>query len=251
MSALLKSASSTYLLLTPLYTSSEPFSFGLWAYFVSLPSVGTLWMATDTFQHNFMLEQVSSTSLRWRYNQISDKWVCTNTFTVVTNVWYYLLARRISNTNARLSTLDTSTGIVAHSSDATSNTDGSVTENIIGAADSGSGTPDSNFLNGCVAEYFYVDTDVQIGGGQAADELIRQLAYRGPWSVPHVAASMVEYHGFQQAVGSNTDNFKDIYQRGGRRSWTMSSTVPTTGNHPPLSRAYVRPGQNASLFFTA
>ena len=98
-----------------------------------------------------------------------------------------------------------------------------------------------------VAEFWWAQMDVQPGGGQLDDALFRQLAFKGPFSVPHLAPYISEYHSFRQRGTPDQDT------RGGNNYIRVGLPLkvdvqPSIGfsPHPPLAPNYRRPPfQNA------
>jgi len=99
------------------------------------------------------------------------------------------------------------------------------------------------FLNGLIAEYWLTNTDIQPDGAQLDDNLLRQLAYGGPFSVPHIAKDLIEYRSFRKVIESDQDEAPgdEVYWGGaGRQVWTNTNGV-RRGPHPPLPGYYKRP----------
>lgn len=100
----------------------------------------------------------------------------------------------------------------------------------------------SGFIDeGKIAEVFVTNSDIFAGVG--VDEgFVRQLAYRGPFSCPHVAPSVVVYESLRQGY-NNSDQLGESYTMFGKPiTWTAANT-PQVGIHPPLEPGYVRPNQ--------
>lgn len=105
-----------------------------------------------------------------------------------------------------------------------------------------SATP-TEFFDGRMAEIWYTNTDIQADGLQLQDALLRQLAYGGPFSVPHIAKDIVEYRSLRVHPDSRGDQPSEVYHgKFGRQIWTNANGV-TAGPHPPLPYWYVKPGQ--------
>jgi hypothetical protein len=96
-----------------------------------------------------------------------------------------------------------------------------------------------------ISEFWYTNTDIQPDGAQLNDDLLRQLAYGGPFSVPHVAANLIEYRSFRKVIESDQDEAvgDGVYWGGaGRQVWTNTNGV-TRGPHPPLPGWYAKPNR--------
>lgn len=93
--------------------------------------------------------------------------------------------------------------------------------------------------SGDIAEYWMTNTDIQPDAAQLQDATLRQLAYNGPFSVPRVAANLVDYRSLRASLGSNQDVqdgglFDGPY---GRQVWVNTNSAKL-GPHPPLAPDY-------------
>jgi hypothetical protein len=156
--------------------------------------------------------------------------------TITVNGWHFVLGRFISATNRRLAVLNTN-GSIAHGQNTTSRAP-AVNATAIGAR-LDSGSYDQEY-QGRIAEFWMCDADIQADGAQLQDWMVRQLAYYGPFSVPHLAASIVEYRAFRSRMGSDQDDPREIYCRGLRSDWVTNGN-PTLGAHPQLAGGYRGP----------
>jgi hypothetical protein len=101
-------------------------------------------------------------------------------------------------------------------------------------------------FDGNVAEFWYTNTDIQPDGAQLDGNLLRQLAYGGPFSVPHIAGDILEYRSFRKVIESDQDEAvgDEVYWGGaGRQVWTNTNGV-TRGPHPPLPGWYRKPADS-------
>jgi len=166
--------------------------------------------------------------------------VQTTTILTVTNShWYYTLLRFISATNRRASVLSDD-GTISSAQNTVSSTPTSIARIQLGDLSSAG----LNFT-GRIAEFWYTNTDIQPDGGALENELLWQLALGGPFSVPHIAKDIIEYHGMRAEVLADNGP-DDYYGAFGRQIWTAAGTV-SIGPHPPLPYWYVKPGQNLRL----
>jgi hypothetical protein len=163
---------------------------------------------------------------------------------VVTGAWMYVVARVMSTTNRKISAV-TSVAGVQHASSVTSATAPTCTQMSIGTWYTNAS---ANQFSGHIAEFFFADVDVQGDGAQLTDELVMQLAFRGPWSVSHLVPRILEYISFRSVVaptgGIIMAPASDFYQKGATsRPWTNTVAATLISDHPPLYDDYVRPNQ--------
>jgi hypothetical protein len=239
MSAEFVGASSQSLNLASPVLTAAPFTIGLWC------------RASATGEHVAVLSNTTSSTMwvslevasatQWDLGTNADD-AFVNGFTA--NAWTFIVIRYISGTNRRIATL-TAAGTIAHAQGTTSQTLSGINQLRLGGfQSSASNTSD---LNGNVAEFWYTKTDIQADGAQLNDNLFRQLAYYGPFSVPYIGASVVEYRPFLQSRGSDTEITGEVYYgASGRQVWINQNSV-SVGEHPPLPGAYVRPGDRAGI----
>ena len=158
--------------------------------------------------------------------------------TVVVNTFYYVIGRGVSATNRWLAVL-TPIGTI-HAQNTTSRTPSGLDNMTIGNLKR---TSNNNFCDARIAEFWCTATDIQADGAQLDDNLLRQLAYGGPFSVPNVAANLLEYRSFRKVIESDQDEAPgdELYWGGaGRQVWTNTNGV-TRGPHPPLPGWYRKP----------
>jgi len=224
--------SSQYLLNSAPVLSALPFSFGCWVQPFSV-SAG-----------NHVVLDVASVADEWAYMRVAATWgiyppagTSVVTFgTVVAGRWYYVIGRSSAATNHRMAVLD-ELGATAHGQSTQGST---ITPSKLGIGAGIVSTPIS-FFDGHIAEFWLTNTDIQPGGLQLTDALLRQLAYRGPFSVPHVRQNLVDYRSLRQSLGSATDRARDyVPGRFGRQIWTTPVAVDS-GPHPALLSGYRGP----------
>jgi hypothetical protein len=165
-----------------------------------------------------------------------------------TNVWHFSLARFIDPVagTSRHSLLNGATGAVAHATN--TNTSGSP----FGALDTltiggRSGTATAGFFDGVIAEVWMANADVQPGGAQTEDWLVRQLAWYGPFSCPQIRPAILEYRSLRAALDASQNNTRELFAGPyGVLPWTQSGS-PTLSFHPPLiGQGYRTPRGNRS-----
>lgn len=157
--------------------------------------------------------------------------------TTTANQWAFVLGRFINATNRRISVLQYD-GSIIHAQSTTSRAPTGLDSVAIGGRITSS--PDQ-FFGGFVGEFWYTDTDIQPGGAQLENALLMKLALGGPFSVPHVAKSLVEYRSLRTGLDSAQDRPEEIWYRGLWPTWTNTNGV-TLGPHPPLPGWYQKPG---------
>lgn len=217
-----------------------PISLGVWVRPTATTAFRGVWALTRTGDdtHRFALYTWSSS--QWNA-LISVAGTDTSTIggTITANGWTYVVCRWISATNHRIDVLNNN-GSTSHTQDTTSATPTSLTELAVGANSAG-----SEAFVGSIAEMFYTNTDIQADGAALNDSTLRQLAYGGPFSVPHIVQDILEYRSFRKHPFR--DEPTEVYYGGkGIQIWTPTST-PTTGFHPPLPYSYVNSGQTKSV----
>lgn len=220
-----------------------PFTVGLWAYPGS--SIGAssrcLWyLGSNTDGTNYYIVYWSTTGPAFAV-QVANatQFGSANTGTsVTTSRWSYILARFISSTNRRISVLQPD-GSLLHAQDTTTvTTPAGVTRVALGCRESNA--PDL-FWDGNIAEYFLLNRDIQPDGVQTADWLVRQLAYRGPFSVPGLTKDILEYRALRNAL--TDDRLGESYTGAkGRQTWVNTNAVKLGGGPALLGGYKTTPG---------
>lgn len=159
--------------------------------------------------------------------------------------WHYLLARAISATNRRLMVLFPN-GVTEEAVDTTSVSFIATLIRLDIGNLTGGGLSSSNILG--VAEYFITNTDVQGDGAATQPQLLRQLAFGGPFSVNRVIPGVLYYESFRRG-GSNIvrrQNIEDTFSARipSSQDWTAVSNGGQIGEHPPLPAIYRQPTPN-------
>ena len=160
--------------------------------------------------------------------------------------WSFVVMRGISATNRRLAVIKFD-GAPAHAQSTTDVTlTAPATHMSIGAA--ADGTINSPF-DGLVGEFWYTDKDIQEDGAELDNSLLRQLAYRGPFSVPHIKKDIIEYRSFRTRT-INAYAPETYFGKLGPQTWTNTNGV-TIGPHvphaAPWNKRYIRPGQRGGI----
>jgi hypothetical protein len=234
-------ASSTYLINQTARITTEPFTVGIWVYPTSTATNQRYWSLADTGAANIGWCMDIQTDATWRFwaNAVGAISSIAVAGAVTVNKWHFLLARAISSTNRRLAVLQPD-GATAHGQNTATESPASADTIGLGAfVDSAAG----QYLDGSLAEFWYTDTDIQPDGEQLQDALLRQLAYGGPFSVPHIVKNIVEYRSLRLTPSSRGDNGGDVYYgKFGVQTWGNVNAA-NMGPHPPLPYWYVKPGQ--------
>lgn len=159
--------------------------------------------------------------------------------TVTANQWHFVLCRIISATNRLMAVLEFD-GTVIHVSSTASRAPAGIDMFAIGSLETsapGSGT----MMNGHIGEFWYTNTDIQVDGLQLKNQTLLQLAYGGPFSIPHIAQGIIEYRSFRKYPSSEADEIGEVFNgAAGRQTWANINGV-TIGHHPQLPYWYAKP----------
>lgn len=231
MSADFLAASSQRLVNTAPVFTAVPFSVGFWARPTTTGTARVMWCLADTAGGNnsfFIRQDVGNTfTLTSKAGGALQQ---ATGGTVTASSWYYFVVRCVSATNRHAAILNpdgTMTALANTTSSVPAGLDtmalGALTENVVGS-----------FFSGQIGRFWYTNTDIQADGAALQEATLRQLAYGGPFSVPHIVPDLVEYRALTVGLASNSDQLDDDYSgRNGRQTWTNVGSV-TTGQEPPL-----------------
>jgi hypothetical protein len=154
--------------------------------------------------------------------------------------WTYVICRVISATNRRFTILKPN-GTITETQDVANVTYGTITRWSLGGFASSAAADD--FTNGEVQEFWTSPTDIYPIGAIPTD-MVRQLAYRGPWSIPHIAGTVEDYRSLRNGAASIDADPREIYSRTGTSgAWTYAGNngLPTRSPvNPPLIEPYRR-----------
>jgi hypothetical protein len=243
MSAVFVAASSQYLTNAASVITATPFSCGAWCYLASATLATYISIGDTGSSNHFWAMQINSTAAFQFYCIAGGSARIATAGTPTTGAWHYLVARAVSPTNRWISALRAD-GVIAHGQNTTERIPTGVDAVLCGAQ--AQLTP-TNQVDGYMAEFWLTNTDIQPDGAQLNDDLLRQLAYGGPFSIPHIAKDLIEYRSFRKVIESDQDCCPgdEVYWGGaGRQVWTNTNGV-TRGPHPPLPGWYRKP--NAAL----
>lgn len=231
MAAFFASASSQYLSNAASPITGYPYTIGIWVYPTTTAASKDFVGISDTGTTNNLASIRQNASDQWSFiSQAGGAAVTANGGTVTANQWAFFIGRGIAAANRRLDVLQFD-GSTAHAQNTSSQTPTGIDTMIIGGRLTSAGA--SNFFDGRIGEFWYTNTDIQPDGASLNDDVLRQLARFGPFSVPSIAKDVLEYRNLFQALGNPTDNPMDCYSRIGRQVWTNTGGV-IGGGHPPL-----------------
>jgi hypothetical protein len=234
MGAFFTAASSQKLATPSVPIVTYPFTVGMWVN----PSVAlsgsskAIWSISVDANNYFLVYWSNGLSaLACQMTNATVSGACSSGLAPTVGRWNYVLARYISSTNRRCSAMSPD-GTVSHGSDTTGGADpvGTMVETAFGSVAS------LLYWDGGIAEFFLWDGDIWPDGGAAPDWFIRQLAYRGPFSLPGRTRNIVEdksLRGTLEAgrVGESWSGPK------GRILWSNTNGV-RLGPHPVLLGGY-------------
>lgn len=217
--------------------TTYPFTVGIWVYQSDTNSGRTYFgLANNGALNNyFYLGSASGPSFQlWAQSGGTSQGA--NVTTLTSSTWNFVLGRFISATNRRISVVNAN-GAAGHAQGTTNITPSGVNSLSIGR------TPNSTpqfFHNGRLAEFWWADADIQGDNAQTQDSLLRQLAFGGPFSVPDVVNSIIEYHSLRSSLGSESDlGGESYYGKYGKQNWTRANTPLAA--HCPLPYWYAKP----------
>jgi len=242
MGAFFASASSQRLTTTgtiPLPSTGYPFTIGFWHYPTTVASA-SCFALSDPATANFISVGRNGTNVpNMNLNAGAGGAANSLTTALTTNTWNYYLARFITSTNRWLSVLHFN-GLIETVQGTTARAPTGLTNLNLGSRND-TAAP-STFMDGLLGEYFLTDTDIQADGATTQNSLILQLAYGGPFSVPHIAQDIMEYHSLYSTLDTPQENLTEVYYGIRRITWVNTNGV-TIGQHPSLPGNYIEPGQ--------
>ena len=154
---------------------------------------------------------------------------------IVANTWQFAVARIVSASNCWLHILNASGSISSGQTVLTRNPTG-INNMVIGAPGDSTEIGNSSF-DGPIAEAWIANIDIQPDGGTIDQTFMRYLAWNGPWSIPRIAASIVEYKPLLQNFVAGPEN----YAQSGFSVWTQTNGPLSIYPAPPLAPGYLRP----------
>lgn len=217
-------------------TSGYPLTVGMWLNMSSVSATfNTLFSLANSSSNTHSLRIQIDYAEKLAINAVAGGISANGTLAtaLVAGEWCYCIARYINSTNRRISAMYKS-GLIEHAQSTTSRVPTNLDRLALGISDDA--TPDVP-CDAMIAEFFYTNTDIQADGAQLSEATLRQLAFRGPFSLPHIASGIMHYRSLRThpICGDGTD----IYFGRSAQDWVNSGV--TVGPHPPLSADYVAP----------
>jgi hypothetical protein len=215
--------------------TGAPFTLGYWYYNLNTSLLGgvTLNDPTNSGSDGFFIYASGGTYVF----QAGPGAVTCSAGTATANKWTYILCRATSVSNRWISVLNPD-GSIASGQSTTSITPAGVAWLLInGYRDNFIGP--LNLGDGIYGEPFVAKADVQPDGLTTQAALIRQLAYKGPWSIPSLVPNIVFYDSFRR--GYNPAQGEEVYPQG-IKYFANTNCLPAP--HPPLAPDYKRPTDN-------
>lgn len=218
---------------TPLPDTGYPFTVGVW---FMLAAAGTstrvVWAFADTSSTlNYIRIVMGTTELITL--EASDS-ITSASATIGTTIpaatWIFCLARLISSTSRRVH-LHWG-GRVLSAANTSDRNPASLDTLTIG------GMTHTSFIlpwDGKVGEFWITNSDVQPEDAAISSAHMFQLAYGGPFSIPHLADHVIEYRSMRESP--HADRMGEML---GRHAWSNVNGV-SLGPHPPLPYWYKRP----------
>ena len=238
MAASFASASSQSLSTTvpELPSTGYPFAVGMWVAPSTLSVEKTLFSFADTGSANNYLEirQTAGNNFALAAAAGGAENTATGGINGGANRWNFVLARFDSATLRRIDVISPS-GQTPGNTVTTSTAPASLDTMALGARIA---STTSQYFDGLIAEFWYANVNIQPSGG--ASNLLRRLAFGGPFSVPRVGRNVVQYWSFREHPTAAKGAEALIGAGKPWQRWTNTGGV-TTGPHPPLPYGYEKP----------
>lgn len=245
----LVAASTQFLNRTPAPLTAYPYTVAFWFFFTNNANYKFLWGIYETADANNKIALYTDNGFPSSF-QLQSQAAGTSAFVspamqvTADNSWHYVVIRLVSNTNRWLSVLYPS-GASSHTQNVTSNAPAYTTpREAIGAYWNSDGP--LYYHNGIMAEFVKINADIQADGAQLQDWMLRQLAYQGPFSVPHLRKNIIEYRSFRGGPPDFEEAGVAWGAGKGPQFWTNTNSVQA-GPHPPLAGNYRRPGDGFAV----
>lgn len=217
-----------------------PFTMGFWVQPTTTGTLMALAAFNDTGAATEYFTVMQSAANAW-YMEVSGGNSC-SIGTVTANQWHYVIARLV-DADSRYLTVLQANGSIVHGSPTVATRLMTSLDTVMLGAFRQNGTA-SSYFTGLIAEFWYSNTDISGSNTQLNDELVRQIAYSGPFSVPHIAPDVIEYRSLRIHPTANNPASDAYYRNMQPPVWTNTGGV-FTGAHPPLAPDFVKPAQQA------
>lgn len=238
MSALFAKASSQILNSTTAVLTTFPVSVGMWVNPNQTSALCGLFAISDTTLANTITLVQSNAGLSsgagWGVVAAPGN-VIAQAGTATIGAWHYVLGIFAGTANRTIYVLNAD-GTMSTANNTTSAATAGVVATTFGDVSTAVNFP----FDGYIAEAWIADSDITNGGTALDIATLTQLAYRGPFSMPSVVASIVEYHPFIQTLAAEQNDALENYYRGTPLVYTNVNGVKIAP-HPPLAPGYVRP----------
>lgn len=149
-------------------------------------------------------------------------------------MWTFLLARWITTTSMRLTTL-TADGTLNSGQRTNSSVHSALI--TIGLGERVVLSPVQAFT-GAIAEFWYTATDIVGSDVAPGISYIHQLAFFGPFSIPSVGQQVEEYRSLRLG---GTARYGDSHSNTAGSSWVADVALPPTQHPPIISNRYPLP----------
>lgn len=247
MGLLFASASSQYLTLVPSPpVTAVPFTIAAWMRPTTVAGpnaeycIGMSNSGSDNSFHYIIRRADTGAGFKWAaYSEDTGalSGISAKAGTPTAGQWDFVVGRFVGSSSRWCDVL-AGTGGTDHGQSTTTNTPAGINNQSLGSILFLTGGAQA-FFDGNVAEFWMTDSDVQGEDAALSDSLLRQLAYGGPFSVPHVASRLVMYRSFRDGVTGS--NLTSAYaKRYGDMQWSATNS-PIVSIHPPLPYWYARP----------
>ncbi len=229
----------------PLVSTGYPFTVAMWVRPTTSGTKRSFWSFGDTAVANnyFSLGQTAANAY---FIEVSTAAGAANSTAGGSNlnVWTFIVARFISATSRRLTSLATGglSNIPTHAQNTASRAPTSLDAMSIGCREINAA---AEFFDGQVAELWY--TDIQPDGAQLDAGLARQLAFGGPFSLQHVAKDVLEYRSLRKHPTAGDGRDIIVGAGAGMQAWENVNGVGL-GPHPPLPYWFANPRQTRRPF---
>lgn len=164
------------------------------------------------------------------------------TTAIAARTWFFVLGRFISSTSRRIDVLFAD-GHIEHAQDTTNKSPSGLDALAIGAS---AILSPASFYTGSIAEAWWAPADIVGSDVQTNDDVVRQLAWGGPWSIPSVASNVCDYISLRDWIPPTPkgDPLNGVYSKSKSGEATWLNFGPILTDHPPLPYWFARPRES-------